>query len=185
MITATTGVVNTYSTSQQTGAAKEIMGKDAFLMLLIAQLRNQDPLKPMEDKEFIAQLAQFSSLEQMQAMNKSLEPFMKNFDLFAKSQSATGMIGRTIVAEDPDPPVDAVGRLLNPKLGSDGKPIRGADGNAVPADLTAAVKSVQFKDGEAFLRIEVEQIELNWATGAHEKVTRDKDIPISSVLSVT
>lgn len=182
--TATTGVVNTYGTSQQTGATKEL-GKDAFLMLLITQLRNQDPLKPMEDKEFIAQLAQFSSLEQMQAMNKSLEPFMKNFDLFAKSQSATGMIGRTIVAEDPDPPVDVAGRLLNPKLGSDGKPVMGADGWPVPADLTAVVKSVQFVDGEAFLRISVQQIELNKATGAPEMVTRDKDIPISSVLSVT
>lgn len=184
MITSTTGVVNTYSTSQQTGATKE-MGKDAFLMLLVTQLRNQDPLKPMEDKEFIAQLAQFSSLEQMQSLNKSLEPFMRNFDLFAKSQSATGMIGRTIVAQDPCPPTDAVGRLLNPKLGSDGKPIRGADGWPVPADLTAVVKSVQFVDGEAFLRISVEQIVLDRATGELVAVTRDKDIPISGVLSVT
>jgi flagellar basal-body rod modification protein FlgD len=49
------------------------LDKDAFLRLLTTQLANQDPLNPMEDKEFIAQLAQFSSLEQMQNLNKNVE----------------------------------------------------------------------------------------------------------------
>lgn len=52
---------------------KNDLDKDAFLKLLTTQLANQDPLNPMEDREFIAQLAQFSSLEQMTAMNKTLE----------------------------------------------------------------------------------------------------------------
>ena len=52
---------------------KNDLDKDAFLRLLTTQLANQDPLNPMEDREFIAQLAQFSSLEQMTAMNKTLE----------------------------------------------------------------------------------------------------------------
>ncbi len=49
------------------------LDKDAFLRLLVTQLQNQDPLNPMEDREFIAQMAQFSSLEQMQNLNKTLE----------------------------------------------------------------------------------------------------------------
>lgn len=49
------------------------LDKDAFLKLLTTQLSNQDPLNPIEDREFIAQLAQFSSLEQMTAMNKTIE----------------------------------------------------------------------------------------------------------------
>lgn len=49
------------------------LDKDAFLRLLTTQLSHQDPLNPMEDREFIAQLAQFSSLEQMQNLNQNFE----------------------------------------------------------------------------------------------------------------
>ncbi|MBI2838230.1 MAG: hypothetical protein HYX75_07955 [Acidobacteria bacterium] len=48
------------------------MGKDDFLMLLVSQLRNQDPLEPLKDTEFVTQLATFSSLEQLASMNATL-----------------------------------------------------------------------------------------------------------------
>lgn len=59
-----------------TSRQNNVMGKDDFLRLLIAQLQNQDPLNPMEDREFIAQMANFSSLEQMANLNKSMEGFI-------------------------------------------------------------------------------------------------------------
>ncbi|MFY0517144.1 flagellar hook assembly protein FlgD [Lysinibacillus sp. UGB7] len=59
---------------KQTGNSD--LGKDAFLQLLITQLANQDPTNPMDDREFIAQMAQFSSLEQMQNMTKGLEALL-------------------------------------------------------------------------------------------------------------
>ena len=49
------------------------MGRNAFLNLLVTQLQNQDPTQPKADGEFLAQLAQFSTLEQLQQMNKKLD----------------------------------------------------------------------------------------------------------------
>ncbi len=56
---------------------QKILDQDAFLKILLTQLANQDPSNPMEDKEFISQMASFSSLEQMTQMNKTLTSFME------------------------------------------------------------------------------------------------------------
>ncbi|MDG5788186.1 flagellar hook assembly protein FlgD [Evansella sp. AB-P1] len=66
-----------YQKAQQNQRNTGELDKDAFLRLLVAQLQNQDPLNPMEDTEFISQMAQFTSLEQMTNMNKSLEKFIE------------------------------------------------------------------------------------------------------------
>jgi len=59
------------SLTAQTGG--QPMGRDAFLKLLVAQLKHQDPLKPQDNTQFVAELAQFSSLEQTMGINERLD----------------------------------------------------------------------------------------------------------------
>lgn len=83
-----------YTKATNTKAAKDpnaSMGKEDFLKLLIAQLKNQDPLNPMKDTEFVAQLATFSSLEQMSNMGKSLDKSVA-MNLIGKEVTDTGNI---------------------------------------------------------------------------------------------
>jgi flagellar basal-body rod modification protein FlgD len=64
---------NTQTTASSAPLKQKDLGKDAFLQLLVTQLQNQDPTKPQADAEFIAQLAQFSSLEQLTSMQLTLQ----------------------------------------------------------------------------------------------------------------
>ncbi|WP_054941077.1 flagellar hook assembly protein FlgD [Paenibacillus ihuae] len=85
-------VSNSSATSKTTG--NSTLGKDQFLKILITQLQNQDPMQPMEDKEFIAQMAQFSSVEQL--MNISTQMTALNQSL----GSVSGLIGKDITWTD-------------------------------------------------------------------------------------
>lgn len=67
-----TSTTSNSTTSTSTSSSNSILGKDDFLKLLITQMQNQDPLNPQDDTQSIAQMAQFSSLEQMQNMNTSV-----------------------------------------------------------------------------------------------------------------
>lgn len=84
---ATSGVTTTFG--YQAPAGKQQLDKDAFLKLLTTQLQYQDPLKPMDNQEFMAQMAQFSALEQMQNLNATNE---QGF--------AAGLLGRQVVGKD-------------------------------------------------------------------------------------
>ena len=80
----------------------ESLGKDDFLKLLLAQLRNQDPLNPADNTEFVAQLAQFSTLEQLTTINSSLEQslnYNKNVSESINNSMMVNFIGRTVSAE--------------------------------------------------------------------------------------
>ncbi len=78
------------------GRTSAVLDKNDFLKILITQLTHQDPTQPMDDKEFIAQMAQFSSLEQMTNMSEGLT---KVADLIARSQ-AVSLLGSAVDVND-------------------------------------------------------------------------------------
>jgi flagellar basal-body rod modification protein FlgD len=72
------------------------LGKDDFLKLFVAQLQHQDPLKPMEDKEFMGQMAAFSTLEQVAKLATANEKLAAGLSL----SGSLGFIGRTVTYTD-------------------------------------------------------------------------------------
>jgi flagellar basal-body rod modification protein FlgD len=151
------GVDATVSTAQDVlRNPTSVLGKDDFLKLLTVQLQNQDPMSPMENTELVAQLAQFSSLEQLENMAGSLRD---NLDLnllltqMLNNTAAAGLIGKQIVASGNQVALTAEGS---------------ADLTFDLAEDAAAVKvSIMDETGTVVRTIEAEGLEagrsvLNW-----------------------
>lgn len=113
--------------TKQTGNSD--LGKDAFLQLLITQLQHQDPTNPMDDREFISQMAQFSSLEQMQNMTKAMESLLVSQQQ-TQLMNYTSFVGKEVKWHE-----------LTDKLDEKGKPVFN--------EGTGTIKSVKFVDGNA------------------------------------
>jgi flagellar basal-body rod modification protein FlgD len=90
---------------QQTKTASATLGKDDFLKLLTTQLQNQDPLNPISNEDFIAQTAQFSSLEQLQNMNTVLQQLLALSGGNGVTSSAP-LLGRTVSVNGSAVPLD-------------------------------------------------------------------------------
>jgi flagellar basal-body rod modification protein FlgD len=116
-VAATTNEMSTWA-AQASGVDsiqnKSLMQKDDFLKLLVAQLQNQDPLNPASNQEFAAQLAQFSSLEQLMEMNSALGDNLQMSGFIANS--VNNSIASTFIGKE----VHAVGNQVH--LGEEGDP---------------------------------------------------------------
>lgn len=104
-----------------TRVPKRELGKDDFLILLTKQLQNQDPMNPVENTEFVAQMANFSTLEQITNMGKSLDKFLANSADQIRVQ-AMQLLGRNVTAALPDVPEPVSGPVSK---------VRFVDGDAV------------------------------------------------------
>ncbi|MDI3271395.1 flagellar hook assembly protein FlgD [Pseudomonas sp. AL03] len=83
------------ATNSATG--KQSLGKDAFLQLLVTQLKNQNPLEPQDNGEFVAQLAQFSSLEGITTLNTSVSKIAAS-NSSSQALQASSLVGRSVIA---------------------------------------------------------------------------------------
>jgi flagellar basal-body rod modification protein FlgD len=117
------------TTLQQTKS----IGKDEFFKMLIAQLKNQDPLNPLDGTAFAAQLAQFSSLEQLSNLNTAITSQNSNLTNLLNTQSVS-LIGKEITAEQVDATTSEI------------------------TTISGEVSAVQFKDGGIYLTVNDEEI---------------------------
>ncbi|MGE3066589.1 MAG: flagellar hook assembly protein FlgD [Hyphomicrobiaceae bacterium] len=92
--TSTTSSQTSTTTSSTSGS--NVADYNAFLKLLVAQLKNQDPTKPIDSTQYLSQLASFSAVEQQTQTNSKLDALMTASAL----QQADGVIGRTITSSD-------------------------------------------------------------------------------------
>ena len=93
------------SDASKTATGSQSLGKDAFLQLLVTQLKNQNPLSPQDNGAFVAQLAQFSSLEGINTLNDSVNNISSNFSS-SQALQASSLVGRSIIIQTDKAMVD-------------------------------------------------------------------------------
>lgn len=137
-MTSTSEINSQYSIDNAPSKTKETgnsnLGKDAFLQLLMAQLQHQDPTAPMDNSQFISQMAQFSSLEQMQKMTKAVEGLIE-VQLQSQLVQYSSFIGKKVdwaeITDEKD-----------------------ADGNFITNTGTNTIVSISYKDGMPVFKLD-------------------------------
>jgi len=138
--------VKTNSTSDSLGAATNAatgnkeLGKDAFLQLLVTQLKNQNPLEPQDNGEFVAQLAQFSSLEGITTLNETVSGIAGNYNS-SQALQASSLVGRSVIAPGDKAVVDT-SKSLNGTV-------------VVPAAVSSLTVKIMDKDGKTVRTIDL------------------------------
>lgn len=122
---ASSAVGSAQAMQSSAGPGTKALGKQDFLQLLIAQLKNQDPLQPSNDREFIVQLAQFNTLEQMERMNQTLSAMATLSSL----GQAAGLLGQQVEGQGPAGPIRGV---VTGVLVENGEPLVEVGGTKLP-----------------------------------------------------
>ncbi|MDF1836282.1 MAG: flagellar hook capping FlgD N-terminal domain-containing protein [Planctomycetota bacterium] len=122
------------------------LNKDAFMQLLVAQMKNQDPTEPTSNEQFIAQLAQFSSLEEMQGVNENLVAMAalnQGNALMSQLTNASTLIGNNVTYTD-EYGTEISGEVEAVRL-EGGQAVLQVDGATVPLSAVSEVTG----DGES------------------------------------
>lgn len=102
--------LNQYALDTSGSGASNELGKSEFMELMLAQLNNQSPLEPQDNGEFIAQLAQFSSLEEMQGVSGSVDSLATSFRS-SQALQASALVGRSVLVNAETGPMQPNGTM--------------------------------------------------------------------------
>lgn len=117
-----------------TQAANRSLDKHAFMKLLVSQLENQDPLSPVTNEDFVAQLATFSSLEQLEGLNQNVVAMIalnQSNALLSQLTQSSALIGKEVSWEELETGSERSGRVESVKI-VDGLAVLRIDGEDVP-----------------------------------------------------
>ncbi|WPN22425.1 flagellar hook assembly protein FlgD [Pseudomonas marginalis] len=144
----------------KSATGNQSLGKDAFLQLLVTQLKNQNPLSPQDNGAFVAQLAQFSSLEGINTLNDSVNNISSNFSS-SQALQASSLVGRSIIIQTDKAMVDtsksmngsvavtsAVGNVSVKITDKDGTVVRTLDMGAQSAGTQSFIWDGKNENGE-------------------------------------
>ncbi|MDD2048756.1 flagellar hook assembly protein FlgD [Pseudomonas putida] len=131
-----TGVAT--ATNSKTG--NQALGKDAFLQMLVTQMQNQNPLDPQDNSEFVAQLAQFSSLEGITTLNETVTAISGNFKS-SQALQASSLVGRSVIVQTDKAMVDTTKSFTGSVV--------------VPQSLSNASVTITDKDGKVVKTIDM------------------------------
>jgi flagellar basal-body rod modification protein FlgD len=134
--TTTDGLAS--ATNSATG--KKALGKDAFLQLLVTQLKNQNPLEPQDNGAFVAQLAQFSSLEGITTLNDTVTGIASNYNS-SQALQASSLVGRSVIAPGSKAVVDT-SKSMNGTV-------------VIPASVAGATLKITDADGKTVRTIDM------------------------------
>lgn len=115
-------------------AGKQMLGADDFMKLLTTQLTSQDPMNPMKDTEFISQMANFTSLEQMRSLSKSFDSFSAD----QKMAAAPSFLGRQVTITDASGDITGIVEAIKLK---DGKPAVVVNGQTYETKLITGIST--------------------------------------------
>ena len=105
---------------------KNSLGQDAFLKILVTQMQHQDPMEPLKDTEFIGQMAQFTSLEQLTNLNKTMTQFVSNQGASSLADYAH-LIGTSVKWETETDSGEGIVKALSSKNGELIAELEGSD----------------------------------------------------------
>ena len=122
------------------------LGKEAFLQLLVAQMKYQDPLNPTSDTEYISQLATFSSLEEMQNINENLTSGLESLNTTMNDSHAQGLVGKYVMltVTDAQGNISATGGQVDYVYNEEGTTYLSVNGNDYPMSCLDSVVSEEY-----------------------------------------
>ncbi|MEI7027329.1 flagellar hook capping FlgD N-terminal domain-containing protein [Paenibacillus sp. y28] len=128
-----------YDKTKPYSNSNDTMGKDQFLKILMVQLQNQDPTQPLQDKEFIAQMAQFTSVEQLSNMASEMKSLRQSLGM------ASDLIGKSIDWElkDDDGNITAETGIVESIVYKEGIQYAVAEGVEVPLDQIKKISAAE------------------------------------------